>query len=177
MSIGTDDSSVSTEFAARLEAMPSVASPRSSVEGRHSLIRVEHLSKAYAAGGLLGRSGEQTPVIDDISFEVAPGETLGLVGHSGSGKTTLRRAMLRLVEPRAGWVFVTLSTGDTVDLMELGAQEFRAIRRHIQIVFQDPYTSLDPRMRIGDVIEEPLRIHDIVAPADVAVEPRSCSRW
>ena len=132
------------------------------------LIRVEHLSKTFASRGRLRRSREASPAIHDVSFDVMPGETLGLVGRSGSGKTTIGRTMLRLIEPTSGRVVVSLESGETVDLMRLEAQELRTFRRHLQMVFQDPYSSLNPRLRVREVIEEPLRIHKMVAPADVA---------
>ena len=142
------------------------------------LIRVEHLSKTYADPGLFGRTrGVLRPAVDDVSFEIAAGETLGLVGESGSGKTTLGRAMLRLVEPTSGGVTVTLPGGDAVDLMALDAEQLRKFRRHIQIVFQDPYTSLNPRMTVREAVEEPLRVHRVVPSSDVNDRCRELIDW
>ena len=138
------------------------------VSDRSALIRVEHLSKTYSTGLLLKGSAEPTAAIRDISFDIARGETLGLVGRSGSGKTTIGRTMLRLVEPGHGRVVVNLPGRDSVDLMSLGSQELRVFRRHVQMVFQEPYTSLNPRMTVGDAVEEPLRIHRIVELSDIA---------
>ena len=100
--------------------------------------------------------------VNDVSFTIARGETLGLVGGSGSGKTTLGRAVLRLVEPTAGRVQMSVSAGPGVDLMELTARELRSFRRHAQMIFQDPYTSLDPRMSIRETIGEPLKVQQLV---------------
>ena len=148
--------------------MSEVAGRESRGEDREFLVRVEHLSKTYSGGGLFHRTDDETPAIHDVSFDVAPGETLGLVGGSGSGKTTIARTMLRLIEPTSGRVLVNLPSGDRVDLMALQAAELRAVRRHVQIVFQDPYASLNPRLTVRDTVEEPLRIHQIVAAADVS---------
>ena len=135
--------------------------------GSLPLIRVEHLSKVYSTTGFLGRSEEPVPALHDVSFDIAPGETLGLVGHSGSGKTTAGQAILRLIEPTSGRVTVRVPAGETVEMTALGAEALRAFRRHVQMVFQDPYASLNPRLTVHDVVEEPLRLHHIVAPSDV----------
>jgi len=92
--------------------------------------------------------------VDDVSLDIYSGETLGLVGESGSGKSTLGRLILRLVEPTSGSVFF-----ETRDLLEAGHSEMRRLRRDLQIIFQDPFSSLDPRMRVEDLIAEPLIIH------------------
>ena len=136
------------------------------------LVRVEHLCKTYGTTGLFSRPADQPPAVDDVSFDIAPGETLGLVGHSGSGKTTIGRTMLRLVEPTSGQVTVNLPAGECVDLMALKARDLRAFRRHVQIVFQDPFTSLNPRMTVRDIVGEPLGIHRIVQSGGVADETR-----
>lgn len=104
--------------------------------------------------GLLARDRAVVKAVDDVSFEIRRGETLGLVGESGCGKTTLCRAVLRLIEPTSG---VVMFNG--VDLMKLGGRQLRKLRRKMQMVFQDPYSSLDPRMTVEQIIGEALDIH------------------
>jgi oligopeptide transport system ATP-binding protein len=119
------------------------------------ILTVEHLVKEFRAGGFLRR---HAPVraVDDVSFSVEDGETFGLVGESGSGKTTTGRSILRLIEPTSGRIQFK-----NLDVRALSAQELRRARRHFQIVFQDPYSSLNPRMRVGQIVEEPLIIHGV----------------
>ena len=117
------------------------------------LLEVAHLTKHYAVrGGVLGRARGQVHAVDDVSFAIAEGETLGLVGESGCGKTTLGKAVLRLVEPTAGTI---LWRGQRIDRLKGGAM--RPYRRELQAVFQDPYASLNPRMRAADIVAEPIR--------------------
>ncbi len=104
--------------------------------------------------GLLRRISGVTKAVDGVSFHVARAETLGLVGESGCGKTTVGRALLRLIPSTAGSALF-----DGVDLLGLGGSNLRAMRRRMQIVFQDPAGALNPRMRIGDIVAEPLRVH------------------
>ena len=110
--------------------------------------------------GLFGRVAAQVKAVDGVSLEIAPGETLALVGESGCGKSTLGRMLLRLIDPTSGTVSFM---GE--DLTRLGEAEMRARRRHLQIVFQDPYASLNPRMTVADIVGEPLKLHGIVPPA------------
>jgi ABC-type oligopeptide transport system ATPase subunit len=121
-----------------------------------SLLEVTHLVKEF--DGRRGLFGKATSVraVDDVSFSIERGETFGLVGESGCGKTTTGRCVLRLIEPTSGQV----RFGD-MDVRALDAKALRAARRHFQIVFQDPYSSLDPRMRVGSIVEEPLIIHRV----------------
>ncbi|MFW6458317.1 MAG: ABC transporter ATP-binding protein [Halodesulfurarchaeum sp.] len=126
------------------------------------ILRVENLEKYYDTSEgfvdtLLGAS-QKVKAVDDVSFELREGETLGVVGESGCGKSTLGQAMIRLIEPTAGSV---VYRGN--DLTELSKRELRNVRKDIQYIFQDPYSSLNPRMTVGDIIGEPLDIHDIAA--------------
>jgi oligopeptide transport system ATP-binding protein len=117
-----------------------------------TLLEVEGLTKDYAARG----GGTTMRAVDDVTFAVAAGETLGVVGESGCGKSTLARLVLRLIEPTAGTVRFMGS-----DLTALSAGAMRLHRRNLQIVFQDPYASLDPRMTVAAIISEPLDIHRV----------------
>lgn len=100
--------------------------------------------------------------VDDVEFEIKRGQVLGLVGESGSGKTTLGRSILRLIEPSAGEVYF-----EGQDILRLAPRDFRMIRRRMQIVFQDPYATLNPRMQIKQIIAEPLHFHKMVSPNKV----------
>jgi oligopeptide transport system ATP-binding protein len=119
-----------------------------------AILRVSHLSKQFARGKGLFRRGLVVRAVDDVSFEIEEGETFGLVGESGSGTTTTGRCILRLVEPSSGDVRFR---GE--DVLAASAARMRELRRHMQIVFQDPYSSLNPRMRARQIVEEPLIIH------------------
>lgn len=120
------------------------------------LVDVRNLRKYFPVRrGLLSRVVANVQAVEDVSFSIQPGETLGLVGESGSGKTTVGRSILRLIEPTAGSVLF-----DGTEVTELGSDDLRQMRRHMQIVFQDPFGSLNPRMRVGSIISEPLQIHE-----------------
>ncbi len=117
------------------------------------LLEVANVTKHYAVrGGVLGRARGEVHAVDDVSFAIAEGETLGLVGESGCGKTTLGKTVLRLVEPTSGRI---LWRGKRIDQLRGGAM--RPYRRELQAVFQDPYASLNPRMRAADIVAEPIR--------------------
>jgi len=120
------------------------------------LVEVSHLVKHFTRGGGLLRDASLVKAVDDVSFSIEAGETFGLVGESGSGKTTTGRCMLRLVEPTSGEVRFK---GDNI--LAFPRARMRAARRDMQIVFQDPYSSLNPRMRVRETVEEPLVIHRI----------------
>jgi len=123
------------------------------------LFTVQHLKKYFPIHrGVLGRAAEYVKAVDDVSFTVNKGETFGLVGESGCGKTTAGRAILRLHEPDSGSIRF-----DGADLLSLGKQELRMKRRDMQIIFQDPYASLNPRMTIRTIVGEPFAIHGIAS--------------
>ena len=125
------------------------------------LLEVRHLVKEFSRKkGLFGKASS-VRAVDDVSFVVERGETFGLVGESGSGKTTTGRCILRLIEPSSGEVVF-----DGRDVLKLTRGELRAARREMQIVFQDPYSSLNPRMRVADIVEEPLILHKLGSKAD-----------
>jgi ABC-type oligopeptide transport system ATPase subunit len=132
------------------------------------LLQVDGLTKVYPAR----RDRAEIRAVDDVSFSIAPGETLGLVGESGSGKTTLGRLLLRLVEPTAGRVEMSVPGEPTVDLMQLTARQLRLFRRHAQMIFHDPYTSLNPRMTVGEIVAEPLWVHQVVPSSELDTEVR-----
>jgi oligopeptide/dipeptide ABC transporter ATP-binding protein len=121
------------------------------------VLEVEGLRKHYPVKkGLLRRTVAQVLAVDGVSFTVRAGETLGLVGESGCGKSTVARAVLRLVEPTAGSIRL-----DGNDITRLSKTEMRPYRREMQIIFQDPFASLNPRMSAGDIVGEPLMVHGI----------------
>ncbi len=121
------------------------------------LVSVRHLSKHYrGAGGLFGRASHQIKAVDDVSFDIMPREIVGLVGESGSGKSTAGRLVLRLEEPTAGEL---LFDGQTIS--GLSQSQLHPFRREMQVVFQDPYAALNPRMRVGDFVAEPLIVHGL----------------
>ena len=133
--------------------MPDAAGP---------LLSVRNLKKYFPIRqGVLSRAAAHVKAVDDISFDINKGETFGLVGESGCGKTTAGRAVLRLIEPDAGTIRF-----DGMDLLQLGKQELRRKRRDMQIIFQDPYASLNPRMTIRTIVGEPFAIHGLASGLD-----------
>jgi oligopeptide transport system ATP-binding protein len=135
-----------------------VGAPQSAAAGAGALVRCVGLRKEFPAGSedLLGRRRLTVKAVDGINLEIIAGETVGLVGESGSGKSTLGRLILKLIEPTAGQVFY-----DGRDLATLSRAELRQLRRQMQLVFQDPYSSLNPRMRVRAIVGEGLEIHRI----------------
>ena len=125
-----------------------------------SLLEVENLTKSFPLRRSLFGTGRVVQAIRGVSLSIERGETLGLVGESGCGKSTLGRCIIRLIEPSSGRIVI-----DGVDLLHLSEADLRRARRDIQIIFQDPYSSLDPRQRVGDIILEGLIIHDILSPS------------
>ena len=123
----------------------------------HPVLEVRDLKKHFPIKkGLLRRTVGTVYAVDGVSFAVNQGETLGLVGESGCGKTTVGRTLLRLVEPTAGQIML-----DGCDVTHLSKSQFRPYRREMQIIFQDPFSSLDPRMSAGSIVGEPLRVHGV----------------
>jgi ABC-type oligopeptide transport system ATPase subunit len=128
---------------------------------RKPLLEVEHLVKHFVRKQGLFRAPSVVRAVDDVSFSIEEGEMFGLVGESGSGKSTTGRCILRLIEPTSGSVRFR---GE--DVLAFSRSRMRLARRDMQIVFQDPYSSLNPRMRVGDIVEEPLVIHGLGAKAE-----------
>jgi oligopeptide/dipeptide ABC transporter ATP-binding protein len=125
--------------------------------GQKELISVKNLVKYFPIrGGFLQRVVAHVRAVDDVSFAIKEGETLGLVGESGCGKTSVGRTILRLIPPTSGSVLF-----DGIDVLKLRGRELKAMRRNMQIIFQDPYASLDPRVPIGESVIEGLKIHNI----------------
>ena len=131
------------------------------IRGSEPLLEVRGLVKHFVRRQGFFAAPGIVRAVDDVTFSIQEGEMFGLVGESGSGKSTTGRCILRLIEPTAGQV---LFRGENV--LAYSRSEMRAARRHMQIVFQDPYSSLNPRMRVGDIVEEPLLIHKLGANAE-----------
>jgi len=130
------------------------------------LVEVRNLVKVFATGeSMLGGPRGGVRAVDDVSLDIEAGETLGLVGESGSGKSTLGRLILRLIEPTTGSVRF-----DGRDVASAGRAEMRRLRRNMQIIFQDPYGSLDPRMRVEEILAEPARVHGVSRPSSTSSE-------
>jgi peptide/nickel transport system ATP-binding protein len=139
-------------------AQPVPALNQEATTTREVLIKVTDLKVWFPSKkNLLGKPLEYVKAVDKLSFDIYKGETLGLVGESGCGKTTLGRTLLRLIKPTDGTI-----TYDGVDLQSISASEMKKMRRHVQIVFQDPYSSLNPKLTIGSAIAEPLLVHNIL---------------
>jgi peptide/nickel transport system ATP-binding protein/oligopeptide transport system ATP-binding protein len=149
-----------------------------------ALLEVEDLQKYFVAErSVFGRPVAHVKAVDGVSFKVERGKTLGLVGESGCGKSTVSRLVLRLIEADSGRI-----SFEGRDLLALGTNELRSFRREAQIIFQDPYASLNPRMTVGQILTEPLALHDLVPPSRrqqrvqellrlVGLEPRFARRY
>lgn len=162
-------------------SVPALAPPLLSVRGLSKHFPVMSRGFRQKVTGL-------NKAVDDVSFDIATGETLGLVGESGSGKTTTARCVLRAVAPTAGEILFRLPDGRRVDLAQLSDRALKPVRQHAQMVFQDPFSSLDPRMTVGAIVGEPLVIHGLARGADlearvaevlrrVGLEPEHRSRY
>src|SRR3954464_3364888 len=122
------------------------------------VLQVENLVKHFdVKRSWLGKPLSTVKAVDGVSFALAPGETLALVGESGCGKSTVGRLIMRLIDPTAGRILL-----DGTDVTSLSERDFRPFRRQVQLIFQDPFASLNPRMTIGQILSEPLMLHDIV---------------
>lgn len=144
-------------FEARVITAGETRNRQTQLQAIAPILRVDQLGVRYPARkNWLGRTQEWTNAVDNVSFEVFPGETFGLAGESGCGKTTLGRTLAKLAEPHQG----TIRYQDTF-ISGLGNKEFRPFRKHIQMVFQDPFSSLNPRMTIGEAILEPMKVHEL----------------
>src|SRR5207249_4625727 len=122
-----------------------------------ALLDIRHVKKYFPIRkGVLQREVARVHAVDDVSFSVQPGETLGLVGESGCGKSTLGGTVVRLLEPTAGEIVF-----EGQPIQELGPRRLRPLRRQMQMVFQDPYASLNPRKRVGTIIGDPMKIHGL----------------
>jgi peptide/nickel transport system ATP-binding protein len=129
---------------------------------RPPLLRVSGLQKLFPIRkGFLKRTVGHVRAVDGVNFHIDEGETLGLVGESGCGKTTTARCILRAIEPTAGEVFMRVAEGSVVEMGKLRRAGLRALRREMQMIFQDPFTSLNPRMTLLDLVGEPLLVHGL----------------
>jgi oligopeptide/dipeptide ABC transporter ATP-binding protein len=129
-----------------------------------TVLEVDGLSKEFPIrSGLLQRETGRVRAVQDVSFSIRRGETLALVGESGCGKTTVSRCILRALPPTKGAIRFSPQEGITIDMAPLSRRALRPLRRHIQMIFQDPYASLNPRMMVGDIIAEPLLVNGVPA--------------
>lgn len=133
------------------------------MESVQKLVQVQNLQKHFAVSkGIFQKSTKVVKAVDDVTFDILKGETLGLVGESGCGKSTLGRTLLRLYEPTAGRIYY-----DNQEITTLSSEQMRPLRRQMQIIFQDPYASLNPRMTVGNIIGEALVIHNLFPDKEV----------
>ena len=151
-------------------AEPTVSSTAQGTEGGRPssatpLVAIDGLTIRFEVGrvGFFGNNFQYVHAVEDVSFEIQRGETLGLVGESGSGKTTLGRAILRRIDPWSGTIRF-----DGQDITQVTGKQLRALRRRMQLVFQDPYASLNPRMNVLELVAEPLIVHGLAKDADAA---------
>ena len=156
---------------------PGNGRPPTAGGGQSPLLIVRNLTKHFPLYqpwllGLARRQVGVVPAVENVSFTVHPGETLGLVGESGCGKTTTARLILRALRPTRGEILFNLG-GTPVRVDRLEGRALRALRRHIQLIFQDPVSSLNPRMPVGEIIGEPLRLHRVGTEAEITERVKS----
>ena len=156
--IGTnDDQAVAHLLAANSYTQTEIDDKRAALYNASPLLEIKNLCTWFPIkNGLFGQTTATVKAVDDVSFKLYPGETLGLVGESGCGKTTLGRTILRLAEPTSGSIIF-----EGQDITHLKHTELRRLRREIQLIFQDPYSSLNPRLTIGNALMEPLQVHQV----------------
>ena len=148
------------------------ATPASNGAG-DALLRVEGLVKHFPVkSGVFKHTVGQVRAVDGVDLVIESGETLGVVGESGCGKTTLGRTLIKLIEPTAGRIIF-----DGADITTYKRRQMRPVRRDIQIVFQDPYASLNPRMTVREIVAEPLRIHGLYRRGECGVARSSSAQW
>ena len=130
-----------------------------------TLVRVKNLTKHFAIHkGILKKTTSHIHAVDDISFEIARGESLGLVGESGCGKTTTGKLMVKLLEPTSGHIFFQGDQQEELDIANVKGKRLKTFRRHVQMIFQDPYESMNPRRTVSDIVGEPLAVQRMGGP-------------
>jgi peptide/nickel transport system ATP-binding protein len=146
----------------RLVELPEAVEDRTARDDNPTLLEVRRLTKFFPIrSGLLGRVRAKVRAVDEVTFDLRQGETLALVGESGSGKTTVSRSILRATDPDSGQILFRRPGGDQVDLARLPRKQMRSLRADLQMIFQDPYSSLNPRMTVLDIIGEPLKVNGV----------------
>ena len=156
-----DDAAIAAAYAEERAAR--IAEDSAKPFDPEALLEVRHLRKCFPIKkSLTGKVLSELVAVDDISFKLKPGETLGIVGESGCGKTTMGRTILKLHPSNGGQIIF-----DGQDITDLKGKDMRAIRRKMQIIFQDPYSSLPPRATVGDILSEPVLVHGIVPKEEV----------
>jgi peptide/nickel transport system ATP-binding protein len=155
----------------------------------NALLRVRNLKKHFdMTQGFFSRSRGVVRAVEDVSFDIMRGETFGLVGESGCGKTTIGRTILRALEPTDGQILLTLGEGQEMDLATMNRRDLRTVRKEVQMIFQDPYSSLSPRMTVKEIISEPAKISGLYNAAeldelveqllvDVGLKPQHLTRY
>jgi peptide/nickel transport system ATP-binding protein len=139
-----------------------LASRSKALRNGKTLLEVNHLQKFFPIKkGVFGKVTGAVRAVDDVSFEIKRGETLALVGESGCGKTTTSRCVLRAIEPTAGEILFTTETGSVVDVAKLPHKQLRPLRHQMQMIFQDPFSSLNPRMTLLDIVGEPMLVNGV----------------